>query len=93
VWQTNITSDVNVIYQLQNQPSPGALTYFQDGTATQSVTTGSDSLINDAAIIDVGPTNTYVTGQVYTDSILIQANLLPSDQDQAVNADQALIPN
>jgi hypothetical protein len=93
VWQTNVTSDVNVIYQLQNQPSPGALTYFQDGTATQSVATGSDSLVNDAAIIDVGPTNTYVTGQVYTDTILVQADLLPSDQDQAVNADtQALIP-
>jgi hypothetical protein len=93
VWQTNVTSDVNVIYQLQSQPSSGALAYFPDGAATQSVTTGGDSLINDTAIIDVGPTNTYVAGQVYTDTILVQANLLPTDQDQAVNADtQALIP-
>jgi hypothetical protein len=93
VYQTNVTCDINVIYQLQSQPSAGALTYFPDGATTQSVTTGGDSLVNDAAIIDVGPTNTYVTGQVYSDSILVQANLLPPNQDQAVNADtHALVP-
>jgi hypothetical protein len=93
VWQTNVTSDVNVIYQLQNQPSAGALTYYPDGATTQSVTTGGDSLVNDAAIIDVGPTNTFVNGQVYSDSILVQANLLPSNQDHAVVADtHALVP-
>jgi hypothetical protein len=93
VWQTNVTSDVNVIYQLQGQPSDGALAYHGNGAETQSVTTGSDNLINDAAIVDVGPTNTYVNGQVYTDSILVQANLVPTNQDQAVTADTAaLVP-
>jgi hypothetical protein len=93
IWQTNVTSDVNVIYQLQNQPSAGAMSYHPDGTVTQSVSTGSDRLANDAAIIDVNPDNTYVNGQVYTDSILVQANLLPAGQDHAVNADtHALVP-
>jgi hypothetical protein len=93
IWQTNVTSDVNVIYQLQNQPSAGAMSYHPDGTVTQSVSTGSDRLANDAAIIDVNPDNTYVNGQVYTDSILVQANLLPVGQDHAVNADtHALVP-
>lgn len=93
VWQTNVTSDVNVIYQLQGQPSDGALAYHANGVETQSVTTGQNSLVNDAAIIDVGPTNTHVNGQVYTDSILVQANLLPTHQDQAVTADTgALVP-
>jgi hypothetical protein len=93
IWQTNVTSDVNVIYQLQNQPSAGAMSYHPDGTVTQSVSTGNDRLANDAAIIDVNPDNTYVNGHVYTDSILVQANLLPVGQDHAVNADtHALVP-
>ena len=98
VWQTNVTSDVNVLYQLQNQPSAGAAAYFADhtagsGTATQSVSIGNNSLANDAAIIDVNPDNTYVNGHAYSDSILVQANLLPAHQDNAVNADtHALVP-
>jgi hypothetical protein len=93
VWQNNVTSDVNVIYQLQNQPSAGAMSYFRDGTVAQSVSTGNDRLANNAAIIDVNPDNTYVNGHIYTDSILVQANLLPDHQDQAVNADtHTLVP-
>ncbi len=93
VWQNNVTDDVNVIYQLQNQPSAGAMAYHPDGTVTQSVSTGADRLANDAAIIDVNPDNTYVNGHTYTDSILVQANLLPIHQDNAVKADtHALVP-
>ncbi len=87
VWQTNITSDVNVMYQLQNEPSADLMALDPDGTVTQSVSTGDNELANDAAIIDVNPDITYVSGQVYTDSILVQADLLPTDQDDAVNAD------
>ena len=43
-------------------------------------------LINDAAIVDVAAT-TFVKGQIYTDSILVQANLVPKDQDHALNTD------
>jgi hypothetical protein len=93
IWQNNVTDDVNVIYQLQNQPSAGAMSYHQDGTVTQSVSIGGDRLANDAAIIDVNPDKAYVNGHVYTDSILVQANLLPDHQDQAVNADiHTLVP-
>jgi hypothetical protein len=84
VWQTNVTSDVNVMYQLQKQPS---LAHDPHGATTQSVITGNNSLLNDAAIIDVNPTNTVVGGQVYTDSIMVQANLMPTDHDKAVMAD------
>lgn len=93
LWQNNVTDDVNVIYQLQNQPSAGAMAYHPDGTVTQSVSTGHDRLANDAAIIDVNPDNTYVNGHAYTDTILVQANLVPIHQDTAVDADtHALVP-
>jgi hypothetical protein len=54
---------------------------------TQSVTTGGNQLHNDAAIVDVNPDATYVKGGIYTDSILVQANLVPTDPDHAVNGD------
>ena len=93
VWQNNVSDDVNVIYQLQNQPSASAMSCHPDETVTQSVSTGHDRLANDAAIIDVNPDNTYVNGHVYTDSILVQANLLPAHQDNALKADtHALVP-
>jgi hypothetical protein len=91
IWQTNIVSDVNVIAQFQQQPSAAALAYYSDGTPAQSVVTGHDKLSNDAAIIDVGATNTHVNGETYNDTVLIQANLLP-DQDPALHHDtQALV--
>lgn len=87
VWQTNVTSDVNVMYQLQNQPLADLMALHPDGTVTQSVTTGGNQLHNDAAIVDVNPDATYVKGGIYTDSILVQANLVPTDPDHAVNGD------
>ena len=87
IWQTNITSDVDVMYQLQNQPLADLMALDPDGAVTQSATTGSNELANDAAIVDVNPDATYVGGEIYTDSILVQANLVPTDADHAVNAD------
>jgi len=87
VWQTNITSDVDVMYQLQNQPLADLMALDPDGAVTQSVTTGGNELANDAAIVDVNPDATYVGGEIYTDSILVQANLVPTGSDHAVNAD------
>jgi hypothetical protein len=86
IWQTNITSDVDVMYQLQNQPAADLLALDPDGAVTQSVTTGGNELTNDAAIVDVNPDATYVGGEIYTDSILVQADLVPG-QSNAVNAD------
>jgi hypothetical protein len=87
VWQTNITSDVDVMYQLQNQPLADLMALHPDGDVTQSVTAGGNELHNDAAIVDVNPDATYVKGEIYTDSILVQANLVPTGADHAVNAD------
>ena len=49
---------------------------------TQSVTTGGNELTNDAAIVDVNPDVIYVEGDVYTDSILVQAELVPTATDR-----------
>jgi hypothetical protein len=86
-WQTNITSDVDVMYQLQNQPVADLLAHDPNGAVTQSVTTGGNQLVNDAAIVDVNPDATYVGGHVYSDSILVQADLVPAASDSAVKAD------
>jgi hypothetical protein len=86
-WQTNITSDVDVMYQLQNQPVADLLARDPNGAVTQSVTTGGNQLVNDAAIVDVNPDATYVGGHVYSDSILVQADLVPAASDSAVKAD------
>lgn len=91
IWQTNVVSDVNVVVQLQNQPSDAALAYYSDGTPTQSVVAGHDKLSNDAAIVDVGATDTYVSGQAYNDTVLIQANLLPDDDPALRHDTQALV--
>jgi hypothetical protein len=87
IWQTNITSDVDVMYQLQNQPLADLMALDPDGAVTQSVTAGNNELANDAAIVDLNPDATYVKGEIYTDSILVQANLVPTGSDHAVNAD------
>jgi hypothetical protein len=87
IWQTNVTSDMNVIIQLLETPSADALALHPDGAETQSVTTGKNSLSNDASIVDVGATTTYVNGEVYGDTILVQANLLPEDKNQTLAGD------
>jgi hypothetical protein len=87
IWQTNITSDVDVMYQLQNQPLADLMALDPDGAVTQSVTTGGNELVNDAAIVDVNPDATYVGGEIYTDSILVQGELVPTESNGAVNAD------
>jgi len=93
IWQTNVTSDVNLIIQLLGTPSANALSLHPGDTGTQSVTSGKDVLSNDAAIIDVGATNTYVNGETYGDTILVQANLLPCDKDHVLaNDTHTLVP-
>jgi len=93
VWQTNVITDVNIVMQFLDPPSGAALARDADGAETQSVMAGENLLTNDAAIVDVGATNTYVNGQIYGDTILVQANLLPTDKDEALTHDaQALVP-
>lgn len=90
LWQTNIVSDTNVVLQIQGQPSEGLPALVSDTTPSQTVMTGHNQLSNEAAIADVGATNTYVGGQAYNDSILIQANLLP-DEDPALRHDTQVL--
>jgi hypothetical protein len=85
IWQTNVTSDIDVMLQLL-EPSEDLASANPDDPA-QSVSTGGNKLINEAIIVDVAATDTYVDGDVYTDTILVQANLLPDDLDNAVNGD------
>lgn len=93
IWQTNVVADVNLVMQFLDHPSAAALARDEDGAETQSVTAGKNLLTNDAMIVDVGATNTYVNGNVYGDTILVQANLLPTDKDHALTHDtQALVP-
>lgn len=93
IWQTNIVSDANMAIQLQGSPAAATIGYYGDSMATQNVATGSNVLSNDAAIVDVGNTNTYVNGHVYGDSILIQANLVNQDSDHVAQTNpQALVP-
>jgi hypothetical protein len=93
IWQTNVISDVNVILQLMHAPSDAAAKLHPGDDGTQSVTTGHDKLTNDAAIVDVGPTSAYVGGQVYGDTILVQADLVPTNADHALVKDtHALVP-
>ena len=76
------------MYQLQNEPSADLLALHPDENVTQSANTGNNQLTNDAAIVDVNPDVTYVNGHVYTDCILVQAELVPANHhDDAVNAD------
>lgn len=94
VWQTNVTSNVSVMAQLIGAP-PAALAaaLHQNGPVTQSVIVGHNSLTNDAAIVDVGPTNIYVGGHAYTDAVLVQANLLPDVKSQTLAGDtHTLVP-
>lgn len=87
VWQTNVTSDVNVVVQALGKPADGLDAVHPVENETQSVITGQNSLTNQAIIVDVAPTNTYVNGQIYGDTILVQADLLPSEKDSVVPAD------
>lgn len=75
------------MYQLQNQPLADLVALDPDGPVTQSVTSGENELTNDAAIVDVNPDATYVKGQNYTDFVLVQADLVPTASDDALNAD------
>ena len=90
IYQTNVTSDVDVILQLIDESSAKA-SADPDDPGSQSASTGQNNLTNEAAIVDVGATETYVNGEVYTDTILVQVNLLPTDTDGDLNKDTATL--
>jgi hypothetical protein len=88
IWQVNVTADADVILQVMTEPPafPDGTTGDQtDGeTVTRSIASGENSLTNEAAIIDVGSTDAFVNGEIYVDTVLIQAKLIEEDDDQVV---------
>ncbi|BBF92548.1 hypothetical protein [Blastochloris tepida] len=84
LWQINTVTDVDA----------AALQAGTDGSATQVVSTGANELQNQAIIVDVDAlTSEYIGGDVYEGSILIQANLVESDEDSVVHHDtETLVP-
>jgi hypothetical protein len=82
IWQINVIADVDTAIQYLNGEPPA-----DDGTLTQSASSGGNEVSNDAIIVDVGSTSSLVGGEVYQDTILVQANLVADDQDKIVYGD------
>jgi hypothetical protein len=82
IWQVNVIADVDTAIQYLNGQPP-----TDDGTLTQSASSGGNDASNDAVIVDVGSTSALVGGEAYQDTILIQGNLVTDDQDKVVHGD------
>ncbi|NJO53503.1 MAG: hypothetical protein HC829_00490 [Bacteroidales bacterium] len=86
LWQMNVVSDVDAA-ALEADGSPS------ETAATQVVSTGANELQNEAIIVDVGAmSGEYIGGDVYEGSILIQANLVESDDDTVIGDTDTLVP-
>lgn len=80
IWQYITVADADTALQLLSAQQ--ALETSADGDETiQNVQTGSNTLLNDATIADVGTGSTQVGGEVYTDTILVQAELVAETDD------------
>ncbi|NJL07186.1 MAG: hypothetical protein HC900_02210 [Methylacidiphilales bacterium] len=78
LWQMNVVSDVDAAVL-------DAAGSSSEGGTTQVVSTGANELQNEAIIVDVGAiSGEYIGGNVYEGSILIQANLVESDDDTLI---------
>jgi hypothetical protein len=75
IWQTNIISDVNYVSQTFD-PTGQVAAIGPVGGGVQSVSAGHDAALNLSSIVVAGIDHAAVGGQIYTDSVMIQANLL-----------------
>lgn len=82
IWQVNVIADVDTAIQYFGLANPE-----DEETFTQDASTGSNTLTNDAAIVDVGANNSLVAGEVYQDTILIQGDLVTDNNDKIIHAD------
>ncbi len=89
IWQNNVISDLDtaIQYLAPTPPTENA----SDGTFTQSVSTGGNHALNEAIIVDVGATSSFVAGDVYQDTILIQGNLVAENNDKIVHGDPSAL--
>ena len=73
VSQTNVLGDADQVALAKSQTAENA-------DASWDISTGSNALINQAAIVDGGVNSTtYIAGSVYSDELLIQAELISHD--------------
>jgi hypothetical protein len=81
LWQLNVICDANAAAQL-----------LASDTGQQSISTGNNQAINDATIVDGGSLTTpYVQGQAYSDTILIQTNIISTDHKITTNDPAQLV--
>jgi hypothetical protein len=82
--QTNIISDIDQVAQWTSN----------DGAAVQGAVTGQNAALNNAQIIDVGTLSgsSYLGGDPYEDSILIQANFVVDEPDQVTIHANGYVP-
>ncbi|WP_295812915.1 type I secretion protein [uncultured Nitratireductor sp.] len=85
VSQINVLGDADQVALAKSQTSA-------DTDADWSISTGSNALINQAAIADGGVNSTtYTGGAVYSDELLIQAELISNDTDLYTQGADALV--
>jgi hypothetical protein len=89
VQQTNVVADLDTAIHLLPDLDPG------DGTEIRNIiSTGENATINTATIIDVGATfHTYLEGEHYEDSILVQAEIVIGDDDDVDRQDTDQLVN
>jgi hypothetical protein len=82
IWQYITVADADTALQLLSGDQA-----LQGGGSglIQSVQTGGNTLLNDAAIADIGPGTAQVGGEVYSDTVLVQAQLVSDDNDTIIN--------
>lgn len=84
VAQTNVLSNSNLIMQMMHGGAPGT-------TASETISTGANQAFNLAQIIDVGTSGTqFVAGQHYSDTLLLQANIVTQEATVTTADPQAL---
>ena len=80
--QTNVIGDADAAAQLLTSDS-----------GEQSISTGDNQAVNVATIVDAGSLTTpYVQGQAYSDTILIQTNIISDDHQITTNDPAQLVP-
>ncbi|WFU10583.1 hypothetical protein QA646_06975 [Rhizobium sp. CB3090] len=82
--QINVVGDSDIVHQVASD------VVANNQNATVSIDTGSNTLVNIASIADydsVGHT-TYLAGNLYSDTVLIQGGLVDHDQTNQTNTNQ-----
>jgi hypothetical protein len=87
--------DINVISQINVMVDADlSVQVLPDSTAAQGAITGGNNAMNDAIIIDAGTfsQSQFLGGTSYEESVLIQVNIVTSDDHIAINDPHALVP-